>query len=166
MWSAAGMRVSEQKNFHENEPEDIRALYRQTCARQFAVSKSGERKIQECERAGWSGVGRWAWCVGRVGLRPRRLCGLVCRQRLHIGAREIRARHVDASSFFWRQVVGKSPQNASASPDYERGWNAINELIRSDASWNGYERNVFYANNRDGTFSEVSGAVGIGFSGG
>ena len=27
----------------------------------------------------------------------------------------------------------------------------------------GYERNVFYANNRDGTFSDVSGAVGLDF---
>ena len=38
-----------------------------------------------------------------------------------------------------------------------------NELIRSDSSWSGYERNVMFANNRDGTFSEVSGAVGLDF---
>jgi len=54
----------------------------------------------------------------------------------------------DASSFFWRQVVSKSPQYATPSESYERGWNAINELIRSDATWNGFERNVFYLNNR------------------
>ena len=70
---------------------------------------------------------------------------------------------VDAASFFWRQVVGKSPQTASVSAGYERGWNAINELIRSDTTWNGYERNVLYANNRDGTFSAVSGAAGLDF---
>ena len=46
---------------------------------------------------------------------------------------------------------------------YEHGWNAINELIRSDRSWSGYERNVMFANNRDGTFTEVSGAVGLDF---
>ena len=46
---------------------------------------------------------------------------------------------------------------------YEHGWNALNELIRSDSSWSGYERNVMFANNRDGTFSEVSGAVGLDF---
>jgi len=70
---------------------------------------------------------------------------------------------VDISSFFWRQVVGKSPENSLPSAKYEQGWNAINELIRSDATWNGYERNVFYANNRDGTFSEVSGITGLDF---
>ena len=39
----------------------------------------------------------------------------------------------------------------------------INELIRSDVSWSGYERNVLYLNNHDATFSEVSGAVGLDF---
>ena len=69
----------------------------------------------------------------------------------------------DLSSFFWRQVVAKSPQNATPALNYERGWNAINELIRSDSSWSGRERNVLYANNRDGTFSEVSGTAGLDF---
>jgi Flp pilus assembly protein TadD/peroxiredoxin len=36
-------------------------------------------------------------------------------------------------------------------------------LIRSDNSWSGHERNVAFANNRDGTFSEVSGALGLDF---
>ena len=56
-----------------------------------------------------------------------------------------------------------SPDEARASHDYEQGWNAINELIRSDGTWSGYERNVFYANNRDGTFSDVSGVIGLDF---
>ncbi len=47
--------------------------------------------------------------------------------------------------------------------DYEQGWNAVNELIRADYSWSGFERNVLYANNRDGTFSDVSGALGLDF---
>jgi Flp pilus assembly protein TadD/peroxiredoxin len=47
------------------------------------------------------------------------------------------------------------------SQNYEQGWNAINELIRSDGTWSGFERNVFYANNRVGTFSDVSAIVGL-----
>ncbi len=43
------------------------------------------------------------------------------------------------------------------------GLECINELIRADSNWSGFERNVFYANNRDGTFSDVSGAVGLNF---
>ena len=69
----------------------------------------------------------------------------------------------DLSSFFWRQVVGESPQNTTPAVNYERGWNAINELIRSDFSWSGHERNILYANNHDGSFSEVSGTAGLDF---
>ena len=69
----------------------------------------------------------------------------------------------ELNSFFWRQVVANSPVEAKPAQAYEQGWNAINELIRSDGTWSGYERNVFYANNRDGTFSDVSGAVGMDF---
>src|SRR6202030_501938 len=63
----------------------------------------------------------------------------------------------------WRQVVANSPVKAGPSHDYEQGWSAINELIRSDHTWSGFERNVFYANNRDGTFSDISGAIGLDF---
>ncbi|MGH9553812.1 MAG: ASPIC/UnbV domain-containing protein, partial [Terriglobales bacterium] len=59
--------------------------------------------------------------------------------------------------------VANSPLEARPAHDYEQGWNALNELIRSDGTWSGYERNVFYANHRDGTFSDVSGAVGLDF---
>ena len=69
----------------------------------------------------------------------------------------------DLNSFFWRQVVAKSPNQAKNSPDYEQGWNAVNELLRSDYTWSGYERNNFFVNHRDGTFSDVSGALGLDF---
>lgn len=42
-------------------------------------------------------------------------------------------------------------------------WNAINELIRAGYSWNGYERNVFFLNHGDRTFTEISGPLGLDF---
>jgi Flp pilus assembly protein TadD/peroxiredoxin len=69
----------------------------------------------------------------------------------------------DLASFFWRQVVAKSSEDSTGALAYERGWNAINELVRSDSTWHGYARNVMFSNNRDGTFSEVSGPVGLDF---
>ena len=69
----------------------------------------------------------------------------------------------DLNSFFWRQVIANSPSTAKPAHDYEEGWNALNELIRADSTWSGFERNVFYANNRDGTFSDVSAVVGLDF---
>jgi hypothetical protein len=69
----------------------------------------------------------------------------------------------DLASFFWRQVVAKSSEDATPAAAYERGWNAINELVRSDHTWHGYARNVMFVNNQDGTFSETSGSVGLDF---
>jgi tetratricopeptide (TPR) repeat protein len=69
----------------------------------------------------------------------------------------------DLNSFFWRQVVARSPNQGTPNHEYEQGWNAINELIRSDHSWSGFERNVAYLNNRNGTFSDVSGIAGLDF---
>jgi len=47
MWSAAGIRVSEQSDFRKTDPEETRALYRQHARGKFALSKSGQRQIQE-----------------------------------------------------------------------------------------------------------------------
>jgi len=69
----------------------------------------------------------------------------------------------DLNSFFWRQVVAQSPAEAKPSDNYEQGWDAINQLIRADGTWSGFERNVFYANSRDGSFSDVSGTVEMDF---
>jgi tetratricopeptide (TPR) repeat protein len=57
----------------------------------------------------------------------------------------------------------KSSEDATPSQAYEHGWNAINELVRSDHTWHGYARNVVFANNQDGTFSEISGPSGLDF---
>jgi tetratricopeptide (TPR) repeat protein/peroxiredoxin len=73
------------------------------------------------------------------------------------------SRNEDLNSFFWRQVVAYSPDEAKPSHNYEQGWSAINELIRADGTWSGYERNIFYANNGDGTFSDISGVIGLDF---
>ena len=69
----------------------------------------------------------------------------------------------DLESFFWRQVVGASPSELGASADYENGWNALNQLIREDYSWNGREANVLYAR-RNGRYYDVSGISGIDFA--
>jgi Flp pilus assembly protein TadD len=66
----------------------------------------------------------------------------------------------DLMSYFYRQVVSKSPTKYTVAPDYENGWNAINQLIRQDYSWAGPEPNVFFAR-RDGRYYDFSGVSGI-----
>jgi Flp pilus assembly protein TadD/peroxiredoxin len=163
MWSAAGMRVSEQKPFHEKEPENIRALYRQHAGGSSLYRNQGNGKFKNVSSQAGVGMGRWAWCSDAWDFDHDGYSDLYIANG-YISGPVTSGREGDLSSFFWRHLVAKSPQNATPSLKYEQGWNAINELIRSDCSWSGRERNVFYANNRDGTFSEVSGTVGMDFS--
>jgi Tfp pilus assembly protein PilF/peroxiredoxin len=158
MWSPAGLRVSQQKLFHEKDPEHIRALYRQHARGNALYRNQGDGKFQNESSQSGVGVGRWAWCSDSWDFDHDGRSDLYIANG-YISGSDTR----DLASFFWRHVVGKSPPNASPAPAYEQGWNAINELIRSDVSWSGYERNVCYLNNQDGTFSEVSGTLGLDF---
>ena len=103
-------------------------------------------------------MGRWSWCSDAWDFDHDGFPDLYITDGMVTGASRD-----DLNSFFWRQVIANSPADVKLAPDYEQGWSAINELIRSDGTWSGFERNVFYANNRDGTFSDVSGAVGLDF---
>ena len=158
MWSAAGQRVSEQKIFQEKTSEDIRALYRRHARGNSLYRNSGDGKFQNVSGQAGVEMGRWSWCSDFWDFDHDGYPDLYVANGYISGLDRN-----DLSSFFWRQVVGKSPNDATPSPAYEHGWNAINELILSDSSWSGYERNVLFANNRDGTFSEISGAVGLDF---
>jgi tetratricopeptide (TPR) repeat protein len=158
MWSAAGLRVSQQKNFHPQDREDIRALYRRHARGNSLYRNLGDGTFQNVSPESAVEMGRWAWCSDAWDFDHDGYSDLYIANG-YISGFDTR----DLGSFFWRQVVAKSPSTATPSPNYERGWNALNESIRSDLSWSGYERNVVYLNNHDGTFSEISGAVGLDF---
>jgi Flp pilus assembly protein TadD/peroxiredoxin len=156
MWSAAGQRIAQQKIFHEKDPESVRALYRRHAHGNSLYRNQGNGKFQNVSGEAGAEMGGWAWSSDAWDFDHDGYPDLYIANGYISGT----GPH-ELSSFFWRQVVGKSPQNSNPSANYEQGWNAINELVRSDSSWAAPERNVFYANNRDGTFSEVSGVVGL-----
>ena len=158
MWSAAGLRVSQQQQFHEREAEDTRALYRQHTRGNSLYRNLGDGTFQNVSSRAAVEMGRWAWCSDAWDFDHDGYSDLYIANGYISGSDS-----GDLGSFFWRQVVAKSPAISTPSVNYEHGWNAINELIRSDVSWSGYERNVLYLNNHDGTFSEVSGAIGLDF---
>jgi len=167
MWTAAGERITAQEIFRKDSPEAIRALYRKhamgnSLFQNIRLRDSAPRDIEESFRdqtaSAGVGMGRWSWSSDAFDFDHDGFLDLYIANGMISGvSRE------DLNSFFWRQVVAKSPDQAKPSHHYEQGWSAINELIRSDGTWSGFERNVFYANNRDGTFSDVSGAVGMDF---
>ncbi|MGC1416910.1 MAG: FG-GAP-like repeat-containing protein [Candidatus Acidiferrum sp.] len=164
MWSAAGLRVSEQRIFHEKDPENIRALYRRHAGGNSLYRNLGDGKFQNVSRAAGVDVGRWAWSSDSWDFDHDGHPDIYIANGYISGPKTSEYGDPDAASFFWRQVVSNSPASRTPSQEYELGWNAINELIRSDTPWNGYERNVLYANNHDGTFSDVSGVAGLDFS--
>ena len=158
MWSAAGQRVAEQKSFQEKAPEEIRAIYRHHARGNSLYRNQGDGKFQNVAAQSGVEMGRWAWCSDVWDFDHDGYADIYVANG-YISAPD----RSDLASFFWRQVVGRSPEDATPSVAYERGWQALNELIRSDSSWSGYERNVMFANQRDGSFRRGFGAGGTGF---
>lgn len=168
MWSAAGQRVSQQQRFHQASAAGIRTLYQRHAQGNTLYRNRGDGKFKDVSEQAGVAMGRWSWCsdfwdFDHDGYPDLYIAnGYITAPTEADGRSQDEARS-DLDSFFWRQVVANSPDDATSSLAYEHGWNALNELIRSDRSWNGSERNVLLANNRDGTFCEVSGAAGMDF---
>jgi tetratricopeptide (TPR) repeat protein len=162
MWTAAGQRVVHDPAFgpgREHPAEYVshtrgNALYR----------NAGDGRFVESGGAEGVSMGRWAWCSDGIDFD-------------NDGAPEIfvatgmltNSSDRDLDSFFWRQVVARSPATAVPAPAYENGWNAINQLIREDYSWCGHEPNVFYKRVQpmDGgapRFFDFSGVSGLDFA--
>jgi tetratricopeptide (TPR) repeat protein len=158
MWEAAGQRVSEQKQFHEKAPESIRELYQRHARGNALYRNQGDGTFKNAGRQAGVEMGRWSWSSDFWDFDHDGYSDLYVANGYLSGLDRN-----DLASFFWRQVVAKSSEDSTGALAYEHGWNAINELVRSDNTWHGYARNVMFANNRDGTFSEVSGPVGLDF---
>ncbi len=167
MWTAAGERISMQGVFKRESSKEVRSIYQKHAMGNSLLHNSslhnGDAAFREATNTSGAGMGRWAWSSDAFDFDHDGFPDLYIANGMVSGPSRAEAMQEDLNGFFWRQVVACSPDDARASHQYEQGWNAINELIRSDGTWSGYERNVFYANNRDGTFSDVSGVVGLDF---
>ncbi|MFC5864528.1 FG-GAP-like repeat-containing protein [Acidicapsa dinghuensis] len=158
MWSAAGERVSTQKQFHPEASAEIRKLYLRHARGNSVFHNTGKGVFEDASESSGASMGRWSWCSDFLDFDHSGWMGLYIANG-YISAPD----RGDLGSFFWRQVVGKSPNDATPSQTYEHGWGALNELIRADGTWSGYERNVLYANDGKGQFFEVSGVLGLDF---
>jgi len=158
MWTAAGLRVSMQQEFQKNVGEEARRLYRRHAMGNSLYRNLGDDKFADVGSSSGTRIGRWSWSSDAWDMDHDGHPELYIANGMISGPL-----HEDVNSFFWRQVVANSPESAKPGTAYEQGWNAINELIRADSTWSGYERNILYLNNGDGTFSDVSGAAGMDF---
>ena len=165
MWTAAGERISMQDVFKKDAPQETRALYHKHAMGNSLFRnafQNGGNAFEDKTRAAGIGIGRWAWSSDAWDFDHDGFLDLYVTNGMVSGPSRSGSAE-DLNSFFWRQVVASSPDEAKPSQDYEQGWSVINELIRADATWSGYERNIFYANNGDGTFSDISGVIGLDF---
>ncbi len=159
MWSAAGQRIVRDPAFGPSKllPEE----YRRHTKGNSLYRNRGDGTFEETGAREGVEMGRWGWSADAFDFD-------------NDGAPEIfgtagmlshpKSTH-DLGSFFWRQVVAKSPGTAQAAPDYENGWNSINQLIREDYSWCGREPNVFYKRPIGSSrFYDFSGVSGLDFA--
>ena len=158
MWEAPGLRVTMQDNFMKNAPQEIRATYRNHAMGNALFHNEGNGKFLDQSLSAGVDNGRWSWSSTSFDFDHDGYLDIYVPNGF-ISQPDLK----DIESFFWRQVVSKSPLEAQTTREYEMGWNAANELIRSDQTWSGYQRNILYCNNHDGTFSDVSGAAGLDF---
>ena len=163
MWTAAGERISAQDAFQKEASPDVRAHYQKHAMGNSLFRNKNNGTFQDASSSSGTQMGRWAWSSDAWDYDHDGFSDLYIANGMVSGLSQ-----EDLNSFFWRQVVANSPNSPKPTPDYEHGWNALNELLRSDGTWSGYERNVFYANNGDvsspgASFSDISGAIGLDF---
>jgi len=156
MWTAPGQRVIRDPAFTPA-ARDAEAFRRHTKGNSLYRNK-GDGTFEETSALEGIEMGRWAWGSGGFDWD---LDGV---PEILIGAGMVTNPSAkDLNSFFWRQVVAKTPEKQRAAPDYENGWNALNQLIRGDYSWNGREPNVFYVR-EGGGYRDASGVSGLDFA--
>ena len=158
MWTAPGQRLVMDKNFTPVVKDGLVEQYRRHSKGNSLYRNRGDGTFEETGAREQVEMGRWAWSSDGFDFdndgAPEIYitCGMLTNPS-----------EQDAASFFWRQVVANSPATQSPAPAYENGWNAINQFVREDCSWNGREPNVLYAR-RDGRYYDFSGISGIDFA--
>ncbi|MBV8552184.1 MAG: VCBS repeat-containing protein [Acidobacteriaceae bacterium] len=153
MWTDAGQRVIDDKNFAPAKAAP-QAYQRHTMGNSLYRNR-GDGTFEERTGQEHVNFGRWAWSSGGHDFdndgNPEIFvtCGMLTN-----------ASQTDLNGFFWRQVVARSPVKAQPSAAYENGWNAINQFIREDYSWNGHEPNVLHVRRSD-RYYDFSGVSGL-----
>ena len=161
MWTAPGQRVIADAAF-KPATRDREGYHRHTKGNCLYRNK-GDGTFEETGAKEAVEMGRWAWSSGGFDWD---LDGV---PEIFIAAGMVTngAAHTDLNSFFWRQVVAKTPEKPRSAADYENGWNALNQLIREDYSWNGHEPNVFYTKAQTpgrASYKDASGVSGLHFA--
>ncbi|HXM39897.1 MAG TPA: FG-GAP-like repeat-containing protein [Bryobacteraceae bacterium] len=162
MWTAAGQRVVRDPAFVAG--RGLQAAWQSHTKGNSLYRNTGDGQFTETSAPEGVAMGRWAWSADGLDFDNDGSPEIFIATGMMTNSAD-----KDLDSFFWRQVVAKSPVTNSPAPDYENGWNAINQLIREDCSWCGREPNVFYKRIRPAgggaaKFVDFSGVSGVDFA--
>ncbi len=155
MWTASGQRVASDAAFGPARAGVAAPFYQGHMKGNSLYRNRGDGTFEDTAATQGVEMGRWSWAADGIDFDldgvPEILvtAGMIT----HDPAK-------DLGSFFWRQVVGRSPAAATPEPAYETGWNCLNEWVREDHSWNGNEPNVFYVRRGD-RYYDFSGISGL-----
>ena len=157
MWEGAGRRVTRQPQFLPNTPENIRQVFFQEAAGNSMLHNEGRsgKFINVTQESGGQ-AGGWNWGSEAWDFDHDGFSDLYIANGFISGAQQ-----EDLSGFYWRHVAARSLDPGGQLKDYADAWSAINEFIRSDYTWSGRQRNNLYLNNRNATFCETAGLLGI-----
>ncbi len=159
MWTAAGQRVIGDPHFVPAQTAAVAKAYLGHTMGNSLLEQNAGKTFSEASVKQHVSFGRWAWAAGGHDFDNDGnaeifvTCGMLTNERAQ----------PDLGSFFWRQVVNKSPVSAQPSLPYQDGWNALNQFIREDYSWNGHEPNVLHVK-RGGRYYDFSGVSGLDYA--
>lgn len=157
MWEVAGRRVTKQPEFMPFAPEEVRQVYWQDGMGNTLLHNEGSSgKFRDVSEGSGTRVGGWNWGSDSWDFDHDGYPDLYIVNGFISGLNR-----QDVSGFYWRQVAARSLDSGGQSKAYADAWSAINEFIRSDYTWSGYQRNNLYVNNRDSTFVEAGGILGL-----
>ncbi len=165
MWAPAGLRLVGQKEFQPEASPEVREAFRRHAKGNSLYRNNGDGTFAEIK--GQAEMGRWAWASDAADFDNDGWVEIFIASGMLTNAPaapQSGSGKPDLMSFFWRQVVARSALDRKSPVPYENGWNALNQWIREDYSWNGHERNVFYLNHR-GRFYDVSAVSGLDAAG-
>ncbi len=156
MWSAPGLRITSSPTFMPEAPSEVRAQYRHHARGNSLFRNRGDGTFDDRSVEAGVTMGRWAWASDALDFDSDGWQDLyVANGMLSRGDGE-----TDLDSYFWRQVVARSPLTRLKGMPYDDAWRAINQkLVRGSIA--SRQRNVLLRNDGQGAFDDVSGAVGL-----
>ncbi len=157
MWTAPGQRVTGAATFMPDAPPAVREQYRRHTRGNSLFRNRGDGTFEDTTVRARAAMGGWAWASDAIDVDSDGWQDLyVANGMLTRTASE----GDDLESYFWRQVVARSPLMRVKGTPYDEAWRAINlRLVRGSIA--SRQRNVLLRNDGRGGFDEVGGALGL-----